>query len=103
MSTRVLLVEDQMLVRQGIKSLLALDDSVNVVGECEDGSQLMEKEHAFLQYQTELIRFADSSSYLLPALVALRLLSPESDYERVPEFLVRQCEKWKRMNQIIHG
>ena len=63
--------------------------------EVEDGSQLMEKEHAILQYQTELIKFADSSSYLLPALVALRLVSPESDYERVPEFLVRQCEKWK--------
>ncbi|WP_338518569.1 response regulator transcription factor [Alteromonas gracilis] len=42
MSTRVLLVEDQMLVRQGIKSLLALDDSVEVVGECEDGSLLIE-------------------------------------------------------------
>jgi DNA-binding NarL/FixJ family response regulator len=42
MSTRVLLVEDQMLVRQGIKSLLALDDSVDVVGECEDGSLLIE-------------------------------------------------------------
>lgn len=42
MKTRVLLVEDQMLVRQGIKSLLALDDSVDVVGECEDGSQLID-------------------------------------------------------------
>jgi DNA-binding NarL/FixJ family response regulator len=31
-----------MLVRQGIKSLLALDDSVDVVGECEDGSLLIE-------------------------------------------------------------
>jgi len=42
MKTRVLLVEDQMLVRQGIKSLLALDESVDVVGECEDGSQLID-------------------------------------------------------------
>ena len=42
MKTRVLLVEDQMLVRQGIKSLLALDESVDVVGECEDGSQLFD-------------------------------------------------------------
>lgn len=64
--------------------------------EVEDGSQLLEKEHAILQYQTELIKFADSTSYLLPSLVALRLVSPESDYERVPEFLVRQCEKWKK-------
>ena len=42
MKTRVLLVEDQMLVRQGITSLLALDESVYVVGECEDGSQLID-------------------------------------------------------------
>ncbi len=41
MKTRVLLVEDQMLVRQGITSLLALDDSVEVVGECSDGSELL--------------------------------------------------------------
>ena len=42
MKTRVLLVEDQMLVRQGIKSLLSLDESVDVIGECEDGSQLID-------------------------------------------------------------
>jgi len=33
MKTRLILVEDQMLVREGIKSLLGLDDSVEVVGE----------------------------------------------------------------------
>lgn len=48
MKTRVLLVEDQMLVRQGIKSLLALDESVDVVGECEDGSQLIDTLKRFL-------------------------------------------------------
>ena len=32
----------------------------------------------------------------MPALVALRWVSPENDYERVPEFLVRQCNKWKK-------
>lgn len=69
--------------------------------EVEDGSALMEKEHAILQYQTELIKFADSTSFLFPALVALRWVSPENDYERVPEFLVRQCEKWTN-NQPNH-
>ena len=62
----------------------------------EEGSQLLEKEHAVLQYQTKLMNFADSTPYLMPALVALRWVSPESDYERVPEFLVRQCAKWKK-------
>ena len=61
----------------------------------KDGSQLLEKEHAILLYQTELINFAKNSVYLLPALVALSWVSPERDYERVPEFLVNQCNKWK--------
>lgn len=62
----------------------------------EDGSQLLEKEHAILKYQTELMKFADSTQYLIPALVALRWVSPKNDYERVPEFLVSQCNKWKK-------
>jgi thiol-disulfide isomerase/thioredoxin len=60
----------------------------------EDGSQLLEKEHAILQYQTKLIQFANNIQYLIPALVALRWVSPENDYERLPEFLVNQCNKW---------
>ena len=62
----------------------------------EDGSQLLEKEHAFLQYQTKLIKFANNTQYLIPALVAKRWVSPEHDYERVPEFLVNQCNKWTK-------
>ena len=42
MSIRVVLVEDQMLVRQGIRSLLALDDSVEVVAECDDGAYVID-------------------------------------------------------------
>lgn len=41
MKTRILLVEDQMLVRQGIHSLLALDPTVEVVGECDNGSTVV--------------------------------------------------------------
>ncbi len=63
----------------------------------EDGIQLMEKEHAILQYQTELIKFADATPHFLPAMVAFRWVSPVNYYERVPEFLVRQCDKWKQI------
>lgn len=62
----------------------------------EDGSELLEKEHAILQYQTKLINFANSTQHLMPALVALRWVSPENYYERVPEFLVSQCNQWKK-------
>lgn len=40
---RVLLVDDQTLVRQGVKSLLALAPSIEVVGEAADGQQAIEK------------------------------------------------------------
>ena len=46
MKTRLILVEDQMLVREGIKSLLGLDDSDEVVGEYENGQQLIDSENA---------------------------------------------------------
>jgi len=41
MSIRVLLVDDQMLVREGIKSLLNLSDKVEVVGEAQDGTEVI--------------------------------------------------------------
>jgi DNA-binding NarL/FixJ family response regulator len=37
---KVCLVDDQMLIREGIKSLLNLSDKISVVGECSDGSEL---------------------------------------------------------------
>ncbi|BDX05811.1 response regulator [Planctobacterium marinum] len=43
MSLGVLLVDDQTLVRQGIHSLLALSDEVQVVAQAEDGSQVVDK------------------------------------------------------------
>ncbi len=39
--TRVLVVDDQAIVRQGIRSLLDLTDEVEVVGECVDGDEAL--------------------------------------------------------------
>ena len=61
----------------------------------EEGDELMAKEHATFLYKTSLIEFAERTPHLLPALVAVRWTSPENDYERIPEFLVNQCTKWK--------
>jgi DNA-binding NarL/FixJ family response regulator len=40
---RVLLVDDQNLVRQGIRSLLELSDNIRVVAEASDGQQAVER------------------------------------------------------------
>lgn len=47
MSIKILLVDDQMLVREGIKSLLNLSDKVCVVGEASDGSEVLEAVQKF--------------------------------------------------------
>jgi len=62
----------------------------------EDGSELLKKEDAVLNFQQQLMHFADTTPYLLPALVAVRWVSPENLYERIPEFMVNQCEKWSK-------
>lgn len=41
MTIRVGLIDDQMLVRQGIRGLLELSDRVHVVGEADDGDQAL--------------------------------------------------------------
>lgn len=40
---KVMLVDDQMLVRQGVTSLLELSDQIEVVAEASDGKQAIEK------------------------------------------------------------
>ncbi|MCB9286556.1 MAG: TlpA family protein disulfide reductase [Lewinellaceae bacterium] len=63
--------------------------------EGHDAEQLLGEEKALLNYQQALMDFAENTDHLLPALTAIRWVSPEGDYERVPEFLVAQCGKWK--------
>jgi|GEM_PF-410809 len=60
-----------------------------------DESKLLEHEDALYQFQRPLMAFADSTVYWWPALVAARWVSPSGDYERVPEFMVDQCQKWR--------
>ena len=49
---KVLLVDDQKLIRDGIRSLLALSGKVDVVAECADGSNVIA---TCQQYQPEVI------------------------------------------------
>lgn len=43
MSTRVMLADDHILMREGIRQLLEFDGSIQVVGEANDGEECLEK------------------------------------------------------------
>jgi len=85
-----------LLKLRNIKQIAYQTHLANKQWNVEEGDELMAKEHAVLQYQTALMEFANSTPHLLPAMIALRWVSPENDYERIPEFLVDQCTKWKK-------
>jgi Thiol-disulfide isomerase and thioredoxins len=57
--------------------------------------QLLEREKALHEYQSALMHFADTTEDLASALMAIKWVSPEGNYERIPEFLVSQSQKWK--------
>ncbi|MFT6732897.1 MAG: DNA-binding NarL/FixJ family response regulator [Polaribacter sp.] len=71
---RVLLVDDQTLVREGIKALLNLSDKAVVVGEASDGSEIKEKINT---HQPEVI-LLDLSMPIMDGIETLNLLRDES-------------------------
>ena len=66
----------------------------NSKDEEHDEAKLLEAEAARLGFQKTLMNFAQQTDQLLPALLAIRWVSPNQDYERIPEFLFSQCERW---------
>ncbi len=65
------------------------------VKEMQADSMLIEKENLYQTYINSMISFADTTSNIEASMVAIRWISPTGDYERVPEFLQRQCQKWQ--------
>lgn len=73
----------------------ALEEYLAISGQDdENDTLLLEREKKFMVYAGHLMNFADSTSSLYAALIAIRWISPAGDYERMPEFLKRQCIKW---------
>jgi DNA-binding NarL/FixJ family response regulator len=62
MSVRVLLVDDQSLIRAGFRMILEAEDDIEVVGECGDGTQAI-----------------DSVKRLRPDVVLMDIRMPEMD------------------------
>jgi hypothetical protein len=65
--------------------------------EMQDDSLIIEKEKAFNNYLGSMMSFADSTSVVEAAMLAIRWISPVNDYERLPEFVYKQCQKWSSL------
>lgn len=67
-----------------------------------EAAALLEAEKAMRSYQQAMMTFAAETPHMLPALVAIRWVSVEGDYERLPEFIVGQAERWQREAPVGH-
>lgn len=63
--------------------------------EKEESHDLLATEDAALAYLNSLMDFAAETPQLLAALTAIRWASMEADFERSPELLAQQAERWK--------
>lgn len=73
----------------------ALEEYLAVsASDVENDTLLLEREKNFMAYAGHLMNFADTTSSMNAALIAIRWISPAGDYERMPEFVQRQCSKW---------
>ena len=68
MSTKVMLVDDHALIREGIKQLLEFDGSIDVIEQASDGAECLEK----LQHVQPDILLLDIN---MPNLDGLQVLS----------------------------
>lgn len=71
MTIKILLVDDQMLVREGIKSLLNLSDKVEVVGEAQDGSHVI----SVIEKSSPDVILLDLSMPVMDGIVTLEMLA----------------------------
>lgn len=63
-----------------------------------DENNLLAVEDALALFRAPMMAFADTTNSVWAALVATRWVSPEGDFERVPEFIARQCGRWSEKN-----
>ncbi len=60
-----------------------------------DEEYIIEREEAQQRYTKSMRDFAANTSSYFAGLVAIRWVSPTGDFERNPEFIQSQCQKWK--------
>lgn len=95
MKIKVLLVDDQTLVREGIKSLLSLSDKIEVVGEANDGS-LVESQVEALGPQVILMDIR------MPKMSGIEAVSKlQSAYAQIPVIMLTTFDDHQLVMEAI--
>jgi peroxiredoxin len=90
-------LDNQSLLRLRDIRLAAFDNYLHKsAGKEDNDTLLLEREKAYMDYVGHLMTFADSTASVYAALVSIRWISPSGDYERIPEFIFRQCQRWSK-------
>ena len=84
---RVLVVDDHPMVRTSLSALLSDEDGVTVVGECEDGSQVVE---AVRRLRPDVVLM----DYSMPVMNGLAATEALRDAELQPPVVVLTAEGW---------
>ncbi|WP_318308711.1 TlpA family protein disulfide reductase [Flagellimonas crocea] len=59
---------------------------------------LLGREKNLFNYQKALLDFSESTPELFAGLIALRWTSPQGNYERIPELVYEQSQKWRKLH-----
>jgi DNA-binding NarL/FixJ family response regulator len=95
MKIKVLLVDDQTLVREGIKSLLSLSDKIEVVGEANDGS-MVESQVEALAPQVILMDIR------MPKMSGIEAVSKlQSAYSHIPVIMLTTFDDHQLLMEAI--
>ena len=84
---RVLVVDDHPMVRTTLSEILSGEDGVTVVGECEDGSQVVE---AVTRLRPDVVLM----DYSMPVMNGLAATEALRDAELQPPVVVLTAEGW---------
>ncbi|GJM82954.1 hypothetical protein HMSSN139_54500 [Paenibacillus sp. HMSSN-139] len=98
---KVLLADDHQLFREGLKRILNMEEDIEVVGECGDGTQVLESclqlhpEIVLMDINMPLLNGVDATAELREALpdVKVIILSIHDD----ESYVLRRCAKARRV------
>ena len=97
----VMLVDDQTLVREGIKSLLALSEDIKVVAEASDGKQVLTICHEFIKHNTVDVILMDIRMPIKTGIEAVQSLQDASI--DIPVIMLTTFDDHKLVLQAIQA